>query len=143
MGSLTTDKNGSIVVSPALAPAQRALGREVSPTVFAVDEFRSKLASGNDFLRSLMKEKKLFVSGTENEIAKLASKRLLVQHTSSADEIKNLLAISDRDLAACQKQLPADWRCAIAYNAALQAATAARPAAGYRATRDHHHYRVI
>jgi predicted nucleic acid-binding protein len=44
----------------------------------------------------------------------------LVQHTSSADEIKNLLAISDRDLAACQvKQLPADWRCAIAYNAAL------------------------
>ena len=68
----------------------------------------------------------------------------LVQHTSSADEIKNLLAISDRDLAACQvKQLPADWRCAIAYNAALQAATAALAAAGYRATRDNHHYRVI
>lgn len=55
----------------------------------------------------------------------------LVQHTSSADEIKNLLAISDRDHAACQvKQLPADWRCAIAYNAALQAATAALAAAG-------------
>ena len=68
----------------------------------------------------------------------------LVQHTSSADEIKNLLAISDRDLAACQvKQLPADWRCAIAYNAALQAATAALAAADYRATRDNHHYRVI
>lgn len=68
----------------------------------------------------------------------------LVQHTSSADEIKKLLAISDRDLAACQvKQLPADWRCAIAYNAALQAATAALAAAGYRATRDNHHYRVI
>ena len=68
----------------------------------------------------------------------------LVQHTSSADEIKNLLAISDRDLTACQvKQLPADWRCAIAYNAALQAATAALAAAGYRATRDNHHYRVI
>ena len=69
----------------------------------------------------------------------------LVQHTSSADEIKNLLAISDRDHAACQvKQLPADWRCAIAYNAALQAATAAlAAAAGYRATRDNHHYRVI
>ena len=68
----------------------------------------------------------------------------LVQHTSSADEIKNLLAISDRDLAACQvKQLPADWRCAIAYNAALQAATATLAAAGYSATRDNHHYRVI
>lgn len=68
----------------------------------------------------------------------------LVQHTTSHDEIANLLAISDRDLAACQvKQLPSDWRFAIAYNAALQAATAALAAAGYRATRDNHHYRVI
>ena len=57
----------------------------------------------------------------------------LVQHTTSPEEIKNLLAISDRDLLACQvKQLPADWRCTIAYNAA-----------GYRAARDNHHYRVI
>jgi hypothetical protein len=68
----------------------------------------------------------------------------LVQHTTSPEEITNLLAISDRDLAACQvKQLPADWRFAIAYNAGLQAATAALAAAGYRAARDNHHYRVI
>ena len=63
-------------VVPALAPAQRMLGREINPTVFAVDEFRSKLASGNHFLRSVMKEKKLFVVGTENELTKLASKQL-------------------------------------------------------------------
>jgi len=31
----------------------------------------------------------------------------------------------------------------IAYNAALQAATAALAASGYRASRDSHHYRVI
>jgi hypothetical protein len=31
----------------------------------------------------------------------------------------------------------------IAYNAALQAATAALAAAGYRASRDSHHFRVI
>jgi hypothetical protein len=68
----------------------------------------------------------------------------LVQHDTSAEEIANLLRISDRDLAACQvEQLPADWRFAIAYNAGLQAATAALAAAGYRATRDSHHYRVI
>jgi hypothetical protein len=68
----------------------------------------------------------------------------LVQHTTTAEEITNLLKLSDRDLAACQvKQLPDDWRFAIAYNAALQAATAALAAAGYRATRDNHHYRVI
>jgi hypothetical protein len=67
----------------------------------------------------------------------------LVRHATSQQEVSNLLAISDRDLAACQvKQLPADWRFAIAYNAALQAATAAL-AAGYRAARDNHHYRVI
>lgn len=68
----------------------------------------------------------------------------LVQHVTSKEEIANLLALSDRDLAACQlKGLPADWRLSIAYNAALQAATAALAAVGYRATRDNHHYRVI
>jgi uncharacterized protein len=63
-------------VVSALGPAQRTLGREINPTVFAVREFRSKLASGNHFLRGVMKEKKLFVLGTENELAKLASKQL-------------------------------------------------------------------
>jgi hypothetical protein len=68
----------------------------------------------------------------------------LVQHTTSPEEIRNLLAISDRDLAACQvRQLPSDWRFAIAHNAALQAATAVLATAGYRAARDNHHYRVI
>ena len=39
----------------------------------------------------------------------------LVQHVTSAQEIINLLRISDRDLVACQvKQLSADWRFAIA-----------------------------
>jgi hypothetical protein len=70
--------------------------------------------------------------------------RWLVQHKSSGEEIANLFAISDRDLEACQtRNLPADWRFAIAYNAALQAATAALTAAGYRASRDSHHHRVI
>lgn len=68
----------------------------------------------------------------------------LVQHVTSAQEIADLLRIADRDLAASQvKGLPADWRLAIAYNSALQAATAALAAAGYRASRDNHHYRVI
>ena len=65
----------SDVVS-ALSPAQRALGREINPTVFPVSEFRSKLAAGNHFLRSVMKEKRLFVVGSENELTNLAAKRL-------------------------------------------------------------------
>lgn len=39
--------------------------------------------------------------------------------------------------------LDADWRLNIAYNAALQAATAALAVSGYRASREAHHYRVI
>jgi predicted nucleotidyltransferase len=70
------DESFREVVS-ALGPAQRTLGRDINPTVFGVDEFRSKLASGNHFLRSVMKEKRLFVLGTENELAKLAAKQLV------------------------------------------------------------------
>ena len=68
----------------------------------------------------------------------------LVEHKSSPQEIAELLAIADRDLRECQASvLSPDWRLAIAYNSALQAATAALAAAGYRATRDGHHYRII
>ena len=65
----------SDVVS-ALGSAQRVLGREINPTVFPVSEFRSKLAARNHFLHSVMREKRLFVLGTEHELAKLASKQL-------------------------------------------------------------------
>ena len=65
-------------------------------------------------------------------------------HKSSKQEIANLLGIVARDLKDSQAQdVSDDWRFAIAYNAALQAATAALAAAGYRASRDDHHYRVI
>jgi len=68
----------------------------------------------------------------------------LVEHTTSAGEIAELLAIADRDLADCRVQgLSPDWRLNIAYNAALQASTAALAACGYRASREAHHYRVI
>jgi len=63
----------SDVVS-ALSPAQKALGRQINPAVFPASEFRSKLAAGNHFLHRVMKEKRLFVLGTDNELAKLASK---------------------------------------------------------------------
>mgnify|MGYP001822443787 CR=1 FL=1 len=65
-------------------------------------------------------------------------------HRASANEIHDLLAVVDRDLADCAaNELSADWRMNIAYNAALQAAGAALAASGYRASRDQHHFRVI
>lgn len=61
----------------------------------------------------------------------------LVAHKSSKQEIANLLGIVARDLKDSHaKDVSDDWRFAIAYNAALQAA-------GYRASRENHHYRVI
>jgi hypothetical protein len=65
-------------------------------------------------------------------------------HQSSREEIQNLLHLADRDLRASQAAgLGTDWRFAIAYNAALQAATAVLAAAGFRAAREAHHFRVI
>ncbi|HEY3125274.1 MAG TPA: hypothetical protein VGK70_14585 [Thermoanaerobaculia bacterium] len=59
----------------------------------------------------------------------------LLSHRTSPREIGDLLGIVDRDLADSQASgLSADWRLNIAYNAALQAATAALPASGYRAS---------
>ncbi|HEY2250183.1 MAG TPA: hypothetical protein VGH74_03940, partial [Planctomycetaceae bacterium] len=52
--------------------------------------------------------------------------------------------MADRDLHDCTaKGLSDDWRLAIAYNAALQCATAALAASGYRASREAHHFRIV
>jgi hypothetical protein len=68
----------------------------------------------------------------------------VTEHQTSKREIVDLLDLVDRDLHDCQTAgLSADWRLNIAYNAALQAATAALAARGYRAGRDSHHFRVI
>lgn len=68
----------------------------------------------------------------------------LTPHRTSPREIADLLAVIERDLAdSAAEHVSADWRLNIAYNAALQAATAALAASGYRASRDQHHYRVI
>ena len=68
----------------------------------------------------------------------------LIEHKTSPQEITGLLEVADRDLKDCRSPgLSSDWQLNIAYNAALQAATAALAAAGYRASREAHHYRVI
>jgi len=68
----------------------------------------------------------------------------LTELKSSREEIANLLGVADRDLKDCQvKGLSDDARLAIAYNGALQSATAAMRAAGYRLAREAHHYRTI
>jgi hypothetical protein len=68
----------------------------------------------------------------------------VTKHQASQQEIQDLLALVDRDLADCEAAgLSADWRMNIGYNAALQLATAALAAVGFRASRESHHFRVI
>ena len=59
-------------------------------------------------------------------------------------QIVQSLEASIRDVEASQhSQLPLEWQFSIAYNAILQAATAALSASGYRASRDSPHYRIL
>ena len=68
----------------------------------------------------------------------------LAEHETSPEDIASLLEIVERDLTnAAISGLSADWKLNIAYNSALQAATAALAASGYRAAREQHHYRTI
>lgn len=60
-------------------------------------------------------------------------------------ELKELLAVADRDLHDCRTRgLSEDWQFGIAYNAALQLARAALHWSGYEIPKgDSHHFRAI
>ena len=65
-------------------------------------------------------------------------------HKTSGQEIQNLLAIVDRDLAdARQSNLSADWRFGIAYNAALKLCAILLFSSGYRPEKSLAHYRTL
>jgi uncharacterized protein (UPF0332 family) len=75
-------------------------------------------------------------------LKKFISKGFVIKEPPQKDEISKLLKIADRDIKeaslACHE---VDWQFAIAYNAALQLATAVLRHAGYRAsTKVGHHW---
>ena len=57
---------------PLLRAAERRLGREINPSVYPVAEFRAKLKRGAPFLRRIVAGPKLFVTGGEHELERLA-----------------------------------------------------------------------
>ena len=77
-------------------------------------------------------------------LADWLANRWIVAHEPSREEIADLFAVVDRDLAdAATAKLSPDWRLGISHNAALQLATLALAAAGYRPGRDRAHERAI
>lgn len=57
----------------------------------------------------------------------------LKPHKTSGQEIENLIGIVNRDIDDAAKDISADWRLGIAYNAALNLATILLAAEGFRA----------
>jgi hypothetical protein len=65
-------------------------------------------------------------------------------HTTSREEVANLLGIARRDLAdARSDEISDDWRFGIAYNAALKLCTILLYAEGYRPAQALAHYRAL
>lgn len=64
-------------------------------------------------------------------------------HTTSREEIHNLLLIVDRDLEDATGDISPDWRFGIAYNAALKLCTILLYAEGFRSEKTLQHYRTI
>ena len=55
-------------VVSALRSAQDRIGREVNPSVFAAEEWRRRVAGGDHFITTILREEKLFLIGDEQDL---------------------------------------------------------------------------
>jgi predicted nucleotidyltransferase len=62
----------TVDLSPKLRSVEVAVGRQVNPTVFSLDEFAKKVTDKNHFLRTVLKNKKIMLVGTEDELDEIA-----------------------------------------------------------------------
>jgi predicted nucleotidyltransferase/predicted transcriptional regulator len=67
-----------------LSTVEKSIGRPVNPTVYSVEEFRSKLANGNHFLTAVLKGQKVFLLGDEDELRKVGRVRLAKAGTNQS-----------------------------------------------------------
>ena len=59
---------GLASVSSALRDAERQLGRPVNPSVYPLDEFARRAATGNHFIGSVVSSPKIYLKGGEHEL---------------------------------------------------------------------------
>ncbi|NLY00775.1 MAG: ArsR family transcriptional regulator [Rhodopirellula sp.] len=60
----------------ALADAQQNLRRELNPVVYSPTEFQSKWRGGHHFIRSILKQDKIFLIGDQHELERLGAECL-------------------------------------------------------------------
>jgi uncharacterized protein len=76
VGQATLDE-----VLSRLNTVEKNIGRPINPTVYSLAEFKSKVASGNHFLNAVLKGKKIFLLGSEDELRKVGGVRLAKTRT--------------------------------------------------------------
>jgi len=57
-----------------LGQAEEKLGREISPVVYPVTEFKKKVKDDQHFVKTVLEDEKIFVIGDENELRRLAKR---------------------------------------------------------------------
>jgi predicted nucleotidyltransferase len=55
----------------ALIRLEKELGREINCTIFPPEEFRQKIKNNNHFIKTVLKEPRIFLKGMEHDIRKL------------------------------------------------------------------------
>jgi predicted nucleotidyltransferase len=71
IGKVTLDE-----VLEQFGSIEPSLGRAMNPTVYSIAEYKSKLASGNHFLKAVIRGKKVFLFGDEDELGEMGGTRL-------------------------------------------------------------------
>ena len=66
---------GFAELAQALYPLHDAVGREVNPVLYTLDEFANRVRTGDAFARDLLAKPKLFVKGDDHEFAELVGDR--------------------------------------------------------------------
>ena len=54
-----------------LSPAEEKLGREINPVVYPIAEFKQKVRADHHFVKTVLNNKKIFLIGDEDELARL------------------------------------------------------------------------
>lgn len=58
---------------PSLTEVESQIGREITPIIYSVEEFREKLADGNHFLNAILEAERLIILGNTDELERLTS----------------------------------------------------------------------
>lgn len=66
---------GGVSLATAMVPVRDRLGREINFTRYTAKEFQQKLAAGNHFLSTVLKRKRIFLIGDEDELADIAGRQ--------------------------------------------------------------------